>query len=243
LLRKTSIEQTRFGHRLVCAQIMFLELNADLEEEPPYLPSIAYRPLEKMYMEYSDDPPSQRYPGRMKRTFKLLRKILGSDADIVKYTGDFLSLYSLMEYLNKKYSIRGYEKSIRKSLINFLAKVDVTRKDADPHDPYRQYKEARRFQTKRYLKRRFDIILERLLERIPMLELRSPTRLFDYGQKLAIFARDDGQCYFCHRKVAFSEAEFHHIKFYERDNGQTTVENGAPAHRRCHAKFHIRHPE
>lgn len=243
LLKRTNIEQTRFGHRLVCAQTMLLELNGDLESEPPYFPSIAYKRLEKMYKEYSNELPPRKYSVRMKKTFSLLKRMLGSDASVIKYTGDFLSIYSLIRYLNKKFSIKGYEKKIKKFLINFLSKVEGIKKDVDPDNPYRQYQEARRYQAKGYLKKRLDIILTKFLEQLPGLELRSPTRLFDYGQKLAIFAKYDGKCYFCPKKVDFDEAEFHHIKFYERDNGPTTVENGAPTHKSCHIKFHASHPD
>lgn len=245
LLKKTNIDKKRFGHRLVCAQIYFMELNGDLDSEPPYFPRIAFNPLKKMYGDYSTDFPPRRYSGEIKRNFGLLKRILGQDADTIRYTGDFISIYSLISYVNKKFSIRSHDEEIKRFIIDFLAKVENVEKDTThPNEiPYRDYKEARRFQTTEYLKKRFDTILEKFLEQVPRLELRARTRLFDYGQKLTIFAKYDGKCYFCSEKVNFGDAVFHHIKFYERDNGPTIVENGALAHPDCHRRYHAEHPD
>lgn len=245
LLEKTGIEKRRFGHRLVCAQIYFVELNGNLESEPPYFPRITFKFLRKMYEDYSDRLPPRRITTKIKRSLGLLKRILGQDASIVKYKGDFITIYSLISHVDKKFSIRGHDKEIKKFIIEFLAKVESVRKDTtlSGEIPYREYKEARRFQTTEYLKKRFDIILGKFLEQIPELRLRSRTRSFDYGQKLAIFSKHNGKCFFCHHEVKFDEAVFHHIKFYERDNGPTTVENGAPAHSKCHTRFHAEHPD
>lgn len=245
LLKKTNIDKKRFGYRQVCAQIYFIELNGNLDSDPPYFPSITFNSLKKMYEDYTDNLPSKRYSRKIKRNFGLLKRILDQDASIIRYTGDFISIYSLISYVDKKFSIRDHDEKIKNFIIDFLTKVERVKKDTTlPEEiPYGDYKESRRFQTTDYLKKRLDIILKKLLEQVPNLELRSPTRLFDYGQKLAIFARDEGKCYFCHKKVGFNETVFHHIKFYERDNGPTTVENGALAHPDCHRKFHAEHPD
>lgn len=245
LLRETNIDKKRFGHRLVCAQIYFIELKGNLDSESVSFPSINFPNLRKMYEDYSEKIPKRKYSANIKRTFGLLKRILGHDASIIMYTSDFISIYSLISYVDKKFSIRSHDKGIREFIIDFLSKVETVTEDTTIFGEvaYKDYREARRFQKTYFLKKRFDIMLEKLLDQIPNLELRSRTRLFDYGQKLAIFAKRKGKCFFCPRKVIFGDAVFHHIRFYEKDNGPTTVENGAPAHAGCHTEFHAEHPD
>jgi len=71
------------------------------------------------------------------------------------------------------------------------------------------------------------------------LNLKDNIRDFDYGQKLAIYHRDKGLCYFCKKEVNFNNSNFHHKKSWS-DGGPTTVENGVLSHSSCHEKYHAK---
>ncbi|WP_062211669.1 HNH endonuclease [Demequina oxidasica] len=68
-----------------------------------------------------------------------------------------------------------------------------------------------------------------------VLELGREQRSFSVGQRRALFERDGG-CAFCGAPPSFTEA--HHIRWWERDDGPTDLENGVLLCVRCHHLIH-----
>ncbi|WP_061965047.1 HNH endonuclease [Demequina aurantiaca] len=68
-----------------------------------------------------------------------------------------------------------------------------------------------------------------------VLDLGREQRSFSVGQRRALFERDGG-CAFCGAPPSFTEA--HHIRWWERDDGPTDLENGVLLCVRCHHLIH-----
>lgn len=107
-----------------------------------------------------------------------------------------------------------------------------------PYFDYR-YARSRSTESRKSIQQGFGIILGKFLELVPDLRLKDDKRLFDYGQKLAIYYRDHGRCqgqsHVGEPQSRFEEAEFHHVKPWH-EGGTTTVENGLLLCSTCHVK-------
>ena len=139
-------------------------------------------------------------------------------------------LYLLASYIRLKYAIDGKEKTLGKFIPHFLQESEIISISQDTRSeknaPFYDYKDQRRKGTsKDILKSRFRIILGEYLKNTPDLELKDDKRLFDWGQKIAIYNLQKGKCKKCGKKIKSNEAEFHH-KIPWNKGGKTTVENG-----------------
>jgi len=232
------ITNTRFRHRLLIAQVFNLEINGDFENRS--FPSMGRDKLRRMYESYRTNVP-RRECQSVKRTLNLLQETF-EDASYIRNQGDFLPIYMLTRYLRQNYAIRGLENSIGDFVGEFLSEVEnVSVKNAVSIAPanrqYYDYRDARMSGalSSESFKIRFDVILGQYLQEYPDLRQKDKIRAFDYGQKLAIFQRDNGLCQICDDSVSFEEAEFHHVSPYV-DGGGTVVDNGALVHRGCHPR-------
>lgn len=235
-LQSTGIDPRRFAHRLIMAQIFFLEKETRWDKSKPIFPSnITYRELSRMYEDYESVDPPRHVVSRIKRIFNLLKESI--DPSVIKKRSDLITIYSLMSYLDRKYVVGDeLKQTLRNFVVEFLSKVEKvnTRNFTDEEKDYAQYRINRRRISS---PKRFEIMLKYLLVKIPSLRLKDNRREFDYGQKLAIYYKDQGKCQYCGKKVKFNEAHFHHIKSWI-DGGLTTVKNGVLMHPSCHYKFH-----
>jgi len=237
-LKKTGITDTRFRHRLLVAQVFNLEINGDFENKS--FPRMGKKELLRMYESYRTTVPRQKLRS-IKRTLNLLNRIF-EDASYIRNQGDFLPIYMLTRYLKRDYAIRGLENSISDFVAEFLLKVhnvDVKNNtEVNPADrQYYDYRYARMSGalSSRSFKIRFNVILGQYLQDHPNLQQKDESRAFDYGQKLAIYQRDNGLCQICDDDVKFEEAEFHHESPYV-DGGSTVVDNGVLVHPDCHPR-------
>lgn len=62
-------------------------------------------------------------------------------------------------------------------------------------------------------------------------------RLYTRAHRRAVIARDKG-CVFEGCNAAVQHCEIHHIKYWERDNGDTSIENAALIFRFHHSRVH-----
>jgi Predicted restriction endonuclease len=67
------------------------------------------------------------------------------------------------------------------------------------------------------------------------LDLGRASRLFSWGQRIALGERDGG-CACCGLDIAYTEA--HHIEWWERDAGPSDLENGVLLCPPCHTRIH-----
>jgi len=117
-----------------------------------------------------------------------------------------ISIYLLISYVRDKYAISGREDRFKDFIMHFLEKIENIR-TSDPRTkenaPYYDYKIKRRGATTSgsTIKERFEVMLQEFLQFVPGLELKDDRRLFDWGQKLAIYNIQDGICKGCGRPV------------------------------------------
>lgn len=232
------ITDKRFRRRLLTAQAFNVEINGDFENRS--FPSMGRKALRRMYENHRDQVPrSDR--NAVKQTLNLLDNVF-DDPSFIQNQGDVLPIYMVTRYLKENYAISGQEDTIAEFVNEFLSKVESvnvqnTLNISSEERPYYNYRDARMSGalSSESFKIRFNVILGQYLNTYPQLEQKDEQREFDYGQKLAIFQRDNRTCQECGDLVDFQEAEFHHIQRYE-DGGPTIVENGALVHPPCHPR-------
>jgi hypothetical protein len=236
-----NISEFRFAHRFIAAQMVLLELESDFTAEPlPAFGNPRFGKLKAMYKEFECNIPKW-LKKRVYRTVNSIHNTLGTDAHVLCEKSDLPMVYLLTTYLNKWYAVE--RTSLKKFLIDFFTRVAQVKliEGRKPRGPYQEFANVRsKGLTPETLKTRFRILLGLFLLKAPNLHLKDPVRMFDNGQKLAIYYyKNKGICQLatCHRKVEWVDASFHHMVFH-RQGGPTTVENGQLMHRACHVALH-----
>jgi len=238
LWQSLGVENYRFGHRYICAQIVSLELsNINLPESGIHITDIKFPTLVRNYRLYKAVDLPQKILDEVSETLNFLHSSLGQKAGIIKQKGDVIPIYLLASYLLKRYaSVKQKGDKFRGFIEHFLAKAYTSIES--PYFDYR-YARSRSTESRKSIQEGLRIILGKFLESVPDLQLKDDKRLFDYGQKLAIYYRDGGKCqepnHNGERAVKSEEAEFHHIKPWH-EGGRTTVENRLVLCSACHAK-------
>ncbi|MCD6371562.1 MAG: DUF262 domain-containing protein [Candidatus Aenigmarchaeota archaeon] len=236
LLKLTGIDERRFAHRLLTAQIFYLEKETRWNDSPPTFPTrVHFNELMQMYEKYKTTNPPSHVVAQVKRIFNLIKEML--DVRVIRKRSDFVTIYLVTSYIERKYVIdEEFRKKFKDFVIDFLSKVECVdmRNPREGEEDYAEYRINRRYISS---PTRFKIMLKYLLEKVPNLKLKDNKREFDYGQKLAIYHRAKGKCEYCGKEVYFDEAHFHHKKPWIR-GGLTTVDNGMLVHPSCHFKLH-----
>lgn len=228
-IKNTAIKDHRFAHRLLAAQLFSLEMNSNFETMS--FTDVKAEELKDMYERYTIKNPPQNLISNTKRYLNFLNRALKDDAILIRRRGDLIPIYLMVSYLEKKYVAEDIIPGFAYFIQDFLTKVESTKAHEPTKDPellpYREFKELRSSGalSSKSLVSRFKIILGKYLEFNSNLKLKDPKRLFDYGQKLAIYQRDKGKCKYCNVKLNFDETEFDHILPWSK-GGQTTVNNG-----------------
>lgn len=227
-IKNTGINDHRFAHRLLTAQITTLENNSNFDLM--IFSDIRFDNLKDMYEKYAFKEPKGA-TSRVKRYLNFLDKSFGNKASIINKRGDFIPIYLLSSYINKKYVTDGIKEDFLDFTIDFLSKVESTKINDEkisnldkPYQDFKQWRSRGSTSSKSFIKR-FDIILGKFLEYCPNIQLKDPKRTFDYGQKLAIYYRDNNVCQICQKDLSFNESEFDHIKSWSK-GGKTIVSNG-----------------
>ena len=230
------IENYRFGHRYLCAQIVSLELsNINLPTSGLHITDIKFPSLRRNYQLYKAVNPPQKVVDGIEETLSFLDRALGTKTQIIKRKGDVIPLYLLASYLLKRYaSIKQKGDRFKDFVEQFL---ETVYSGYYPRCFDYMWARSKSTESRKSIEKGFEIILGKFLEFVPELQLKDEKRLFDYGQRLAIYFRDEGKCqgHDCGKSLKFDEAEFHHIKPWH-EGGPTTVENGLLLCSECHAK-------
>jgi len=239
---KTDINPYRFAYRYLVAQIMRLE--EQRVTETLNLVNIGYKELVNMYQLYKDAREKNkvsRLAQKIKSNLNFLNKALSQDADWIWSKGDMISIYLLTSYMRDKYAVSGEKKRFKDFIMHFLEKIEnIQTSDSrtEENASYYDYKIKRRGATTSgsTIKERFEVMLQEFLKFVPDLELKDDKRLFDWGQKLAIYNRQHGKCKGCGKPLqSIKDAEFHH-KTPWNEGGKTTVGNGEMYHHECHPR-------
>lgn len=228
-INNTKIEDHRFAHRLLAAQIFKLEIDSNFDTMN--FPNIKFENLKELYEKYLLKEPPSRILSNVKKYLNFLKKSFGNKAKIIRRRGDFIPIYLLYSYLDKKYVTLNIETNFTNFVMEFLIKVEsINIRDTStisenmPYKNFKIWRSAGALSSKSF-RERFKIILGKFLEYMPNLKLKDPSRDFDYGQKLAIYFRDKGICQICRKQLGYEDAEFDHITPWIK-SGTTTVING-----------------
>lgn len=241
-MEKIGIPKFRFAFRYLCAQVALSEMeNLKLPEDGLRIVEVRHESLVDMY-EYG----KKKDPGmfdQINRTFNFLSKSLDLDAKVIHQRGDFVPIYLLASYLLRRYAMSGRESDFHDFVMKFLTKtegIDMEMTKVPEEDrPYFDYKVARTrsTQSRKNIETGFRIILTKFFEEHPDIPLKDQQRAFDYGQRLAIYTRAQGYCEKGKERVAFDEAEFHHVKYHSK-GGPTSIQNAQLLCKGCHDKVH-----
>lgn len=230
-LKNTGISEYRFSYRYLCTQLMSLEINEVLESQK--FVNMRYKDLKSMYESFADVDKKTvvtMMVNKVKSNLNFLEEVLNTDAGVIQNRSDAISIYLLASHLRAKYAISTKKDDFKHFVRIFLEKVET-----EKSSPWLDFRANRRRATTtgKIVQENFEIILREFLKILPDLELKDDKRIFDWGQKLAIYNIQDGKCKACGKPVHIKEADFHHKKPWDK-GGRTTVKNGEMYHPEHH---------
>ncbi|MGP8133004.1 MAG: HNH endonuclease family protein [Halobacteriota archaeon] len=234
-IAKLGIKDHRFAHRFILAQVFLLT-------EANQITEIKYKYLDPLYTNTNSTKAASLF-NNVKKVLNFLEKELGDDASIIKYNGDFISLFLLAKYLSENYVTDGQEFGLKEFFLCFLMRVEEV-KSSEKHEdaPYYDYKTYRRTSSdaKDSIERRKNVLLSKFLQFNPNLVQKDKTRLFDYHEKLDVYQRDQGICQVCQKLTSFDKGTVDHVKPHAK-GGLTAIENAQwiclPCNQKKLAKF------
>ncbi len=219
-IKNLGIEDYRFAHRYMTAQIFLLTLRNQLTD-------VKFRNLEEMYATYKTTKPSESVRNSIERTLNFLDKQFGEDAKIIEFRADFVTLYLFAKHLLENYAVDRANVNLKEFMIRFLAKVGEVETSEGDNASYYDYKTYRKTSadSRTSMEKRFDVLLTKFLEYNQNLLPKDPKRGYEKWERLAIYDRDKGICQMCHHHTNFDKGTVDH-KVPHSKGGFTTIENG-----------------
>jgi hypothetical protein len=237
----------RFRLRLLCAELLHLELESDYSHSK--FPGLELAALKSSCMKYE------------KEIGKTRLKFFRGNLDYLQHSLNFMltamtprdlvPFYLLVSYLRK---YKGDNSNLKNELSSFctefLQKVNsfsvydtIPPQGMEKEDffDYLNYKtEGRKATSSDSIEFRFDFIKKRFEEYIPFIQ-KDPKRLHDIEQKRILFYRQKGLCDQCKKQIDFRvDGSAHHILAH-KDGGQTDdIENAVLLHEKCHSNLEKR---
>lgn len=230
--KQTKVSKFRFAYRYLCAQIALQETGDGIAKQT--FGDAKFRNLKKMYEDYREGLPP-KVTARMASTLDFLQLALKASAQTIKEKSDLLTVYALASYLLQKFAMKGREDKFRDFIVAFFASVE--RPASTDTEGYYGYWVARSSSpdSKKQIERRFGIALKTFLSYDQTIEPKDAQREFEWGQKLAIYAKayaearkqgkEEAACKICSKPTPLDRGEPDHIKPHSL-GGLTTVENG-----------------
>lgn len=241
LFKNLRIDDFRFTHRLLAAQCVLLELEKNFDEK--IFPDLRRGHLLRMYKEFKLSVPKW-LRSKVLKVVNFINDSLHEDVRVIWKKTDLPILYIVTSYLIEKYIVK--KSMFRKFVIDFftnLSQAEFNSKHPRKNEFLRYLEWSRHGLTEEAFKHRFNLLLQNFLRKYPKIKLKADKRFFDYNQKIYIYYIKDKQiCHFCHKKVPWSQASFHHKRFYSK-GGTTTIKNGWLMHTSCHTKYHKKYGE
>lgn len=237
----------RFRLRLLCAELLHLELESDFSHSK--FPGLELATLKASCVKYE------------KEISKTKRKFFIGNLDYLQHSlnfmltamtpRDLIPFYLLVSYLRKH---KGDNSNLKNELSSFctefLQKVNSfsvyettppVGMEKEEFFDFLNYKtEGRKATSNDSIEFRFDFIKQRFEEYIPFIQ-KDPKRLHVIEQKRTLFYRQKGICKECNRPIDFRvDGSAHHILAH-KDGGLTDdLENAVLLHERCHSKLEKR---
>ena len=151
---------------------------------------------------------------------------------------DAIHLILLMDSLWDDYAPNWHD-DLPRALTSFLANLaeDKLKRDDDPGPYWIKYGQLTRASSDagKTIARRHQFYSEEMKKLLPNLKQRDPKRLFGELDRTILFFRQNGVCPVCEGSMNWDDCEVHHVEQHS-DGGQTTLENGAAVHPKCHPK-------
>ncbi len=219
-IKDLGIDDYRFAHRYIIAQIFLLTLRNQLTDAK-------FRHLEEMYTTYKTTKPSDSVTNMVTKGLNLLEREFGQDAKVIQAKADIITLDWLAKHLLENYAVSNPNLELKDFFIQFASKVGQVETSEGDNAPYYDYKTYGKSSadSKTSMEKRFNIILAKFLAYNQRLQPKDPKRDYDYWEKLAVFARDKETCQICGKPTPFDKGTVDH-KIPHSKGGVTTVENG-----------------
>jgi len=223
----------RFDFDQVAAQCMLLELNGGVR-------NIKNTDLEKMYLENDDFNSESAEAKKINRVLNYLIRTFPEKTPELKQ-GNVISLYIIISMLLEKYAISDHESRIGKWFIDFetkrFADFDLPIDQRDSEMVAYQDAVGHSSDAIESLEYRNKVLTREFFSTFDEILALDETREFSYGQKLAIFRRDNSLCQLkikcAGRKLGWDD-DWHidHRTAFSK-GGKTTVVNGQLACAEC----------
>jgi 5-methylcytosine-specific restriction endonuclease McrA len=215
-IKNLGIQDYRFAHRYMTAQIFLLTLRNQLTD-------VKFRNLEEMYSTYKTTRPSESVTNSVEKALNFLDKQFG---EVIEFRADLVTVYLLARHLLENYAVDA-NLNLKEFLIPFLAKVGQVETSEGDNAPYYDYQTYRRTSadSRTSIEKRLAVILTKFLEYNQRLLPKDPKRNYEEWEKLTLYDRDKGICQICRLHTAFDKGTVDH-KVPHSKGGFTTIENG-----------------
>lgn len=174
-----------------------------------------------------------------------LRAILDCIADTINpkkhpklHGHDAIHLVMLVDSLWDDYAPSWKDKlpeALNKFLHNF---AEAKRNSSDYSNPYlARYALLTRYSADRgtTIQQRHQFYVEEMYKFLAPLKRKDPARVYGELDRTILFFRQSGQCLQCEGELDWRDCEVHHVVEHSK-GGETSLENGAAVHKKCHPK-------
>lgn len=125
------------------------------------------------------------------------------------------------------------------ALNNFLQKFAEAKKNPEDYtNPYlSRYAVLTRYSSDRgsTIEQRHRFYMEEMRKFLDPLKRKDPNRLYGELDRTILFFRQNRRCLVCEGDLDWRDCEVHHVEEHSK-GGQTSLENGAALHKKCHPK-------
>ncbi|MCJ7497176.1 MAG: DUF262 domain-containing protein [candidate division Zixibacteria bacterium] len=233
----------RFRLRLLCAELLMLELESNFENQT-FL-SLDIDTFKDVLKKYEKDI-SERKVKFFKGNLDFLHTSLNYLLTAIQ-PRELVPFYLLVSYLRRhkadNSNLMNELSDFAEQFLGYLNMFSIYDKEPpegmsiDLFEKYMNYKtEARKATTADSIKYRFNFILEEFKRLQPFIQ-KDKQRLLDIEQKRILFFRQKGICPECNQKIDFRKSSAHHV-IAHRDGAKTEdLDSAALLHEKCHRKL------
>lgn len=237
----------RFRLRLLCAELLHLELESDFNHSK--FPGLELATLKSTCVRYEKEVSKTKitfFKGNLDYLQHSLNYLLTGIT-----SRDIIPFYLLVSYLRKnkadnsnlKNELSAFCADFLKNVNSFSVYDTTPPKGMDESDffEYLNYKtEGRKATSPDSIETRFKFLKDRFETFIPFIQ-KDPVRLHDIEQKRTLFFRQKGICPECNSKIDFrTDASAHHILAH-KDGGKTDdLESAVLLHNKCHSNLEMK---
>lgn len=169
----------------------------------------------------------ERSAKETKRAFDFLYRAFRktNDPHLKRYA--VIDLAVIANSMLKAYDLSNYAQQFAQAFLRFSDEriLNAERPEEEQDQRLIRYSNATRGDSLEYLEYRQKVLREFILEEMPYLELKDPTRTFTPDQRAVIYRRGKGICAVCAVAVSEERFEADHIKPWSK-GGRTVIENG-----------------